>query len=929
MAPLAGSKPMKSPVRPERVEGRTVWHLLLAAALLLPLALPPRPACALRGAGLEENAAKPKVLEALRAGLEGRESEVGRALSTRPTPAAGAEEGPEAIRALFGTVFSERTASTSPRTLPLSEQRFSRYSYPPFPFIVSILAFEEDGFVSVHIVKERPKAPRNSTGRLKYSFREEAEIARYEFRVGNSQVSQIRWPDWQPLVPTKEGDFKARISVMDMPWDPSAMFIEMHLKVPGSEGTRSDDPTPAAGLEEIPVTEVPDRLIPSLQTTVSQKILVLDVNGVTINHHSPIGEPMIQAVDRFVRTGGEVVFLTDLNARQLNEWVMTRLPATTTLRTTPLPWIGIEHLDISAPPGLLDVLDDQIRQQGGPTILRPLTTVIDSTEGQYHPEDVSPESVRHGYLIVRNDQGEVAFVCLAYRQSWLKTQGDHREQWLTGLRESWGRLGADATALDRLRTAGPDSFIWSPGKGPALEAWIRKHDIDPRSVFFLDDGMTNLQGFSTATQITRVSLDKYQTNADGVIQIARPGERKPSNGPALAEKIVDLLTTRLSASGLEEKIEVLTPKTGSSLTEIVPLLQKRLDDSQSAVMGIRYIKPIMLQTGSKSWINTTLLLAPRKSSVATDLARAANLSPSAPSTDFATFQPTVTQFRVYYVPLAALGDSVPMLYVFPVTDLAVQADLSTVAQLPMHHTEVFHSHEGVAVEGQVYIPTEAILRQWLASDQYATILTTLNVIDQAHAPLTPAERVSVGNLHGAIHVLAQEWVIRQQMTPAAGLEEDVHYYWDVNKAIEAHPALRDEVARRANHGQEMHGVLAVPGGLRWFGVFEAGAAHDTRTAQRLLEVGSQTLGYALRLETGRLNQAWSKTMVALADRKNADRLKMQRVRPAATIDVSQGLTFQALLRSVWRQMANGIPADHHVDAWFDTQTNTLFLFRYA
>lgn len=304
-----------------------------------------------------------------------------------------------------------------------------------------------------------------------------------------------------------------------------------------------------AGLEELTLPQIHQRLEPLLDRLVSAPVIVLamDVDGVTTAQDGDLSDETRAIYDGFIQgvSAGRILLLTDLHPGQLRDRVVSRLSLPTQARTIPFPLSGGAYVDHVIPDTAVDVIEGWVERMGGKeTVLR-----MEDRRKEFAAGQSSQETLDHGFDINRAEEGKIVGMDIELNKAWLKarTEANHkvdpRDQWVDELQRDLRDRNVPESVVQTLHKSGSASITWTPPKAEALIRWTRTEGIDPARTIFVDDSASNfdfqnLEGWPGIL----LYIGKHDPKLPSkVFQIAQPGEGKPANGEEIARQVVQLV----------------------------------------------------------------------------------------------------------------------------------------------------------------------------------------------------------------------------------------------------------------------------------------------------------------------------------------------------------------------------------------------------
>lgn len=321
----------------------------------------------------------------------------------------------------------------------------------------------------------------------------------------------------------------------------------------------------SAGLDEaafrLSQNQILERLTPLLDRK-PPMLTFLDVDGVTAARDRDISPETRQTIETFFASVPDptvrMLFLTDVGLMRFVHRVVTHLTGDAQHRIVSLPLSGANLLDFSIPAKALGLVDKWIAHQGGKKAVLRLKEIHTRFDKQY----VTKQSMQHGYEITM-EGGKIRGLNIGFRpefldrlaREWTPRPGEassprpHPRDLAAAslrayLRNHGRKAGVTENLLRTLRGSGRGSVTWVPYKGDALRRATREAGVDPSLTIYVDDDRENFK-FPGVEQWPGVliSLDAYDPELPrDVIQIARPGELKPANGPEIARLVVQTVT---------------------------------------------------------------------------------------------------------------------------------------------------------------------------------------------------------------------------------------------------------------------------------------------------------------------------------------------------------------------------------------------------
>ncbi|MBI3317775.1 MAG: hypothetical protein HYZ90_01325 [Candidatus Omnitrophica bacterium] len=308
-----------------------------------------------------------------------------------------------------------------------------------------------------------------------------------------------------------------------------------------------------AGLEELPPGEIHTRFSPLLDrlTANPPTVLAMDVDGVTTKQDGDLSEATRDVYDAFLQEVPEsrLVLLTDISPGQLRDRVESRLGPVASLQTVSFPLSGGAYVNHVIPEAAVAVVDAWVQQMGGKdVVLR-----MDDKRKEFAANQITRESLDRGFDINRVENGTIVGIDIEFNKKWLAQQNgiqagvDQRDLWVSGLQRNLRDVLVPEPIAQTLHKAGSGSMTWVPPKGQGLIQWAQAEGIDPANTLFVDDSAGNFLEFPDVAHWpgTLLYIGAYNqelaTKAPRVIQVAKPGEKKPANGEAIARGAVQLV----------------------------------------------------------------------------------------------------------------------------------------------------------------------------------------------------------------------------------------------------------------------------------------------------------------------------------------------------------------------------------------------------
>ncbi|MBI3317774.1 MAG: hypothetical protein HYZ90_01320 [Candidatus Omnitrophica bacterium] len=320
---------------------------------------------------------------------------------------------------------------------------------------------------------------------------------------------------------------------------------------------------PETGLEELSSREIHTRLEPVLERFIANRpvVLAMDVDGVTTRQDEVLSDETREVYDLFALgvVDGRILFLTDISPGQLRDRVENRLTGLVKFKSGSFPLSGgasVGHVIGEEAVGVIDRWVLQVSGESDPRAAQQKVLRMDDKRKEHAAGQISDESLGHGFDINRVDftTGDIVGIDIELDKKWLAERTsanldvDPRDGWVRTLQMDLSGVGVGENVLATIHRAGSGSITWVPPKGQVLAQWLSGPAIGrrPQTSVFVDDSASNFLDFPDVANWpgTLLYIGAYSetlaANAPNVIQIAKPGEKKPANGDQIAREIVKL-----------------------------------------------------------------------------------------------------------------------------------------------------------------------------------------------------------------------------------------------------------------------------------------------------------------------------------------------------------------------------------------------------